>query len=256
VAAVLHRNAERCPRVAVHGLLGLATILVTVSVAQSTTPNGIVVAGVSYVWIGTYTATFHDRPAVLAHLGAIGIGLAVGLWAAGATSVGQTWFFLMATIGGVSWILNDKVGLLRQEAMTDPLTKALSRRAFRAAAEVEMARAARAGHDLTLVLLDLDDFKRVNDEHGHAAGDAVLTGLAGSWRHALRAGDVMGRYGGDEFTVLLPATDAAQARALLDRMRRSNASCSWSAGVAPWRGQDFDEWLRSADAQLYAEKTS
>lgn len=255
LAIGLRRRADRCPRAVVHGALGLGTILVTTCIAVSTTPTGIVVTATSYLWIAVFTAAFHERTAVLAHLGTIGVGLAYGLWVAGAVAPVHTWFFLMATTTCVAWVLNQKVGLLRQEATTDALTGALSRRAFRVTAEVEMARAARTGQELTLVLLDVDHFKQVNDEHGHAAGDAVLTGLTRSWQASLRAGEVVGRFGGDEFTVLLPSTDAFQAGRLVDRMRRESTGCSWSAGVAPWRGQDFDAWLTSADRALYAAKS-
>lgn len=237
-----------------HGLLALATVLIGLCVASSTTPNGTILTAMSFLWVSVFSAAFHRRAVLLRHLAVVGACLAGGLWAAGAGSAPQTWFFLMATVGSIALVLNGRIVDLRLEATTDELTGVLSRRAFRAAAELEMARAARSGQPLTLAVVDLDDFKRINDEQGHAAGDAVLSGLARSWRRSLRADDVVGRFGGDEFIVLMPHTDPPGATRVLARLRAD--LCAWSAGVAVWGGQDFDDWFLAADHDLYRAKTT
>ena len=247
--------APRLRSVHLHAVLGLSTALIALCVAASTTPSGTLITSVSFLWVATFSAVFHRRRVLLRHLGLIGIGLGVGLLLAGAPSVPQTWFFLMATFSSVTVILNGKIRDLRAEATTDPLTGVLTRRAFRAVAELEMARAARTKQPLTLVLLDLDDFKLVNDERGHDAGDAVLVSLTAAWREGLRAEDALGRFGGDEFLLVLPGADEAQARDLLPRLR-DDSICSWSAGLATWRGESFDDWFRAADQELYAVKST
>ncbi len=254
LGAALRIGRDRVRGWHLHAVLTTATALVTVCVAAATTPHGTVVTAVSYLWIGVFSAAFHRREVMLRHLTGVAAGLAIGLWGAQAPSAAQTWFFLIATVGAVALILNGRVVGLRLEATTDPLTGVLSRRAFRLAAEVEMARSARTGRPLTLAVLDLDDFKLINDRHGHAAGDAVLTGLAHSWRDALGADDVLGRFGGDEFIVLLPGSDTAGAAAVLARLRSD--LCTWSAGVARWHGQQFDDWFSAADGDLYRAKTT
>lgn len=254
LATVLHRAGDALRGWHLHAALGLATALIGACVGASTTPSGTVLTAVSFLWIGIFSATFHPPRVLLRHLAGVGAALAAGLWAAAAASAPQTWFFLMATIGCISLVLNGRIVDLRLEATTDELTGVLSRRAFRVAAELEMARAARTGQPLTLAVVDLDDFKRINDERGHAAGDAVLAGLARSWRRTLRAEDVVGRFGGDEFILLLPRTDPPSATTVLARLQAD--LCAWSAGVAAWRGQDFDEWFRAADHDLYRVKAA
>ena len=110
--------------------------------------------------------------------------------------------------------------LLRQhadDAEFDPLTGLLNRRGFEARAATEVERTRRHGHALTLAYIDLDDFKRVNDTAGHAAGDAVLVHVGDVARATLRAIDIVGRIGGDEFAVLLPDMTEVHARAVMER---------------------------------------
>jgi GGDEF domain-containing protein len=235
-----------------HVVLGVASVAVAGSVAASTTPNGTLVTSVAYLWIATFSAVFHRGRVLLRHLAGMAAGLGAGLWVAGVPSAPQAWFFLVATFGCVAWVLNGRVVELRLEATTDPLTGVLTRRAFERAADLEMTRAARTGQPLTLAVLDLDDFKAINDQDGHAAGDAVLVGLTSAWRAALRPEDVIGRFGGDEFLLLLPRTDTAGATVVLSRL--SSDLCGWSVGVALWEGQELDDWFAAADHDLYAAK--
>ena len=121
---------------------------------------------------------------------------------------------------------------------------------------------------LAAALVDLDHFKQVNDRHGHDAGDRVLRGFAELAQSVTRAEDIVCRYGGEEFVLLFPGADAAQAasrlRDLLQRFRAlhfqdgsgADFSCSFSAGVAGWFGgeDDLAALLGRADAALYAAK--
>jgi diguanylate cyclase (GGDEF)-like protein len=154
-------------------------------------------------------------------------------------------------------------------ATTDGLTGVLARRRFTELAELEVARAAARGTPLTVLLLDLDRLRVVNDTHGRVAGDRLLSAVAAGWQDTLRVGDLMGRLGGDEFCVLLPATDSDEARPLAERLRGSTPQCSpWGEG-APWRctvsigmvtvrhsrlDDRFGELLDAADRGLYVAK--
>lgn len=107
----------------------------------------------------------------------------------------------------------------RRLATTDPLTGVFNRRTFIELAERELARCQRSGEPLRLLMLDLDYFKRVNDVHGHLVGDEVLAGFAHTVSGCLRRADLLVRYGGDEFCVLLPDADTGTAETLAERIR-------------------------------------
>lgn len=147
---------------------------------------------------------------------------------------------------------------LAEQARRDPLTGLVNRRGLHEALEVQLAQADSTSAPLSLVMLDLDGLKAFNDSRGHQAGDALLTAVAAAWRSRLRPGDVLARYGGDEFVVLLPgctAADALQLAAslLVDLPPGGRAS----AGVAEWDGAENHAGLIArADAALYAGKRS
>lgn len=109
----------------------------------------------------------------------------------------------------------------RTLASTDHLTGLLNRRAFRAALEREVERAARYRHPLTIAYLDLDDFKTVNDRFGHASGDDLLAVVARTLAETLRATDIVGRLGGDEFAIAMPETDDRSARHVVALVHRT-----------------------------------
>jgi len=152
---------------------------------------------------------------------------------------------------------------LEQMATHDPLTNVLNARAFSHELAQELSRNRRYGRPLALIYLDLDDFKTVNDAHGHATGDAVLRLVADAMRSAVRQADVVGRLGGDEFGVLMPETDGDVAHAAANRLVsgirtvfRGTPSVTASIGVVSVSGTEAgtDELLRKADQAMYAAK--
>jgi diguanylate cyclase (GGDEF)-like protein len=147
------------------------------------------------------------------------------------------------------------VAELRLAATTDDLTGLLNRRAFAARCGQELARARRTGEAFAALLIDVDDFKAINDRSGHAAGDEALVELAGALTRELRSVDTVARIGGDEFAVLLPATGMAGARATADRLAAA-AGVAISVGTAVYGldGHTMDELARAADAALYGAK--
>ena len=157
---------------------------------------------------------------------------------------------------------------LERESQTDPLTGTRNRRYFTPLLEMEVTRAHRQHQPLSLLVLDIDHFKAVNDTHGHACGDRVIQACADLCRRDLRAIDVVARLGGEEFAVLLPGTDLPQATAVAQRIRaaiRSTAMAddagapvriSVSIGVAEYGGGtgSGSDFLKRADDQLYRAK--
>lgn len=144
-----------------------------------------------------------------------------------------------------------------REALTDPLSGLATRVRLEEEARHLVASCARSGSPLTVVLLDVDGLKRINDEQGHVAGDAAIAEAGRAIRTHLRAADHAFRYGGDEFALFLPGTTVAGARVLVERVQRSCAT-PLSAGVAAHSGraQDVDvaAWLSEADADLYGRR--
>ncbi|NBC22235.1 MAG: diguanylate cyclase [Gammaproteobacteria bacterium] len=158
---------------------------------------------------------------------------------------------------------------LQELAMVDPLTRVSNRRAFNLRLEAEIAQATRSGLPLSLLLVDVDHFKRFNDDFGHLAGDKALTRVAGALTDTGRSNDVVARYGGEEFALILPNTDIAGCRVVAERMREAIAAIAsverrltaslGGATLVPRRDDqqrvpDGATLLRRADEALYAAK--
>ncbi|HZD89579.1 MAG TPA: sensor domain-containing diguanylate cyclase, partial [Pseudolabrys sp.] len=158
---------------------------------------------------------------------------------------------------------------LRLVATTDGLTGALNRRAFLAAGARDFARVRRHGEALSCILMDIDHFKRINDTHGHAAGDRALQEVVALLKSGLRDEDYIGRLGGEEFAAILPGADGLAAFAVGERLRQGVMDASLpapqgsvqltiSAGIATLSRADasIEDLLRRADKALYAAKTN
>lgn len=168
---------------------------------------------------------------------------------------------------------------LEEAASTDGKTGLLNAAAWHAHAQREVTRAVREGGAASLLILDLDHFKSVNDRHGHLAGDEVLSAVAETLRSEVRENDLVGRFGGEEFVVLLPGVDdsdygAAELRLVADRIRRrveglsvgvptadgpltiTGLTVSVGGAAFPGDGTDLTRLLESADSAMYAAKRS
>jgi diguanylate cyclase (GGDEF)-like protein len=155
-----------------------------------------------------------------------------------------------------------RLEVLGHDATHDPLTGLLNRRSFEPLLAQALARSRRYGWSFSLVMLDLDRFKALNDRYGHAAGDRVLHRVGTVLRSSLRAGDFAARMGGDEFAVLLHRGDKTSGRVLASRVTRLiNRELGWadidfSVGLAtaPAETVDAEELFRLADTRLYEAK--
>jgi diguanylate cyclase len=254
LAAVLWVVRGRVSEPALQALLAGATVSVSVIVAKAETFAGAIIASLPYVWLALYVALFFSRRAAAAHVAFILAAFGAALIACGLPGVLAGWLLLSTTVVVAALALSSVSAQLRRQAFTDPLTGLLNRAGLERAAEREVALSDRTGLPLAVVAMDLDDFKAVNDRGGHTAGGHLLADLAGAWRAELRTADVLARSGGDEFVLLLPATDAGAAERLLARLR-DRTPVAWSAGVACRRPTEtFDECLVRADRALYRAK--
>jgi diguanylate cyclase (GGDEF)-like protein len=163
--------------------------------------------------------------------------------------------------------LTDELTRVRMLSLTDELTGLPNRRAFMRRMEDEVARVQRYGFPLSFALIDLDHFKSINDEFGHAAGDEVLRVYSKNIMSVFRHHDMVARYGGEEFAVLLPNTDADGAIRALNKVRRRAAETRWqangtvsqvpsfSAGVSLFKpGESASAFIERADKALYRAK--
>jgi diguanylate cyclase len=166
------------------------------------------------------------------------------------------------------WFLVTELGrVLAVQARTDPLTGTLNRRAMEEIALRETARSIRHCHPLCMVMIDIDNFKHLNDTRGHAAGDRALLGLTSTICTMLRASDIFARTGGEEFAILLPDTTATDGLVTAERLRRAIEELvinyetgplhiTISAGVTQLQSSvdDWEAMMRRADAAMYAAK--
>jgi diguanylate cyclase (GGDEF)-like protein len=169
---------------------------------------------------------------------------------------------LLVTIGVLLMATDRLRAEFEHLAAHDPLTGVLTRRALLEACDQELERSHRYGRPLALMMLDLDHFKAVNDNHGHQAGDKVLVDFVRRASAQLRKPDRLGRYGGEEFLVMLPETSLAEARIVAERILKMPGNtqglpaCTTSIGLAASSREDtsVDTVLARADAALYRAK--
>jgi diguanylate cyclase (GGDEF)-like protein len=151
---------------------------------------------------------------------------------------------------------------LYKMAVLDPVTNMFNRRFILQRLEEEISRCRRHGTPLTVIAIDLDCFKQINDEFGHAVGDQILRVFGDQLKRATRGSDVAARYGGDEFLAILPDCNSEQIRHVFSRLNgllvtttKSKISIRYSAGWTDYiRGESLDDFLKRADDMLYANK--
>jgi diguanylate cyclase (GGDEF)-like protein len=208
------------------------------------------------------TKVFWDRESLLLDLTETCIGVLVAI-----TCTLSFFLLLLALLPVIMLQRSMMHQQLTAAARTDPKTGLLNATAWQREADAEITRALRSATPLALLLIDVDYFKRVNDNHGHLIGDEVLRALATELRQQVRESDVVGRFGGEEFTVLLPRIDTAGACRIAERLRRSASGLTVPAararihvtvsiGVAALgqHGTDLFELLAAADLALYRAK--
>ena len=231
---------------------------VLVSVIISIQPRADVNFAVLYIWVAVFAA-FYFRPffAVL-HLGGVGAAYAVVLTVS--PSIANPITAWMATFGSAAVLSAVTIGLvnmLRSTSREDVLTGLANRRAWDDRLDGELERAKRNKTTLSFALLDVDDFKAVNDRDGHQAGDRLLCQFADGWRGVIRrGGDFLARLGGDEFGVIASNTNELGIQRLAERLQEiTPGGVSCSVGVATWDGvESAAELFRRADEAMYRAK--
>jgi diguanylate cyclase (GGDEF)-like protein len=259
------------PRLSRRALAPLGPLgVVLIAYALSATP-GAGDGAVLYMWPVLWSTFFFGRRGALAIVACIGVAHAVTLLVLPeASSYAGRWVDVMVSVSVVSAVVlalaerNDLLlSKLDDEARTDALTGLLNRRGFEERAALELARMRREQRSIAVAAIDLDYFKRINDEWGHEVGDRVLAHVGALIAAESRGVDVAARIGGEEFVVLLPGCDNAAAAAYTERVRVALAardssqlpSVRLSAGiVATVAPSSIEQLLRGADSALYDAK--
>jgi len=272
VAAFLFITNERVPEWTYHPIGVLGTAVATGAAYGWGTRSAY--GPLLYVWVTMFAFYVFSRGAALVHLALMAAAYAAVLAIEDpAENPLDGWIATVGTLLGtglfVSFVrhrLGSMFHRLREAAQRDPLTDLFNRRGFQDVFDTELERARRAEQPLSLIVGDLDRFKRVNDVHGHAAGDSVLMRVADAIRGAKRGFDSAARVGGEEFAVLAPNCDEHGAYMLAERIRavvqetlstrERDARLTISFGIStfPLHGQSADGLLRTADQALYAAK--
>lgn len=144
---------------------------------------------------------------------------------------------------------------LEKSSLNDHLCDVWNRRGFELLLKKEISTVARTGEPLSLLYIDLDEFKTVNDTRGHVGGDSVLRQVSDELVRGVRSGDSVARIGGDEFVVLLPRTAAQEAQLLAERLKGVVTACGWSFGIAEFRpGETGDEFVERSDLMMMMQK--
>ncbi|HTW43020.1 MAG TPA: GGDEF domain-containing protein [Solirubrobacteraceae bacterium] len=248
--------ARRIPLIGFELLAAGGAVTVSNLIAHATTHGGMMLAAFAYPWIAIYAAHFFPRRAVIVQGLLISVGFGAGLLLGPLSHVAIYWVVVTVTIWSICILLGNLSESLRVQGCTDHLTGLFNRSGFVAAALRERALANRTGAPLSLAVIDLDNFKQINDSAGHAAGDQLLATLGRQWRKRLRPSDILARHGGDEFVLLLPATEPSGAQSALERLHGEGDPIGWSTGVSEWLPHEsLDAALARADEDLYEVKT-
>ncbi|WP_445151956.1 diguanylate cyclase domain-containing protein [Baekduia sp. Peel2402] len=245
---------DRVPRWVLFAENGVITVINSFLVTQAATTGGAVIDAFAYIWLSVYTAAFFPR-LWLPFATLVSAGFGVALLINDLPGMFTAWLLLTISVMTASGVVSQVSRMMLGRMSTDSLTGALNRSGLaEAARRLSLRGRRRDARQVTVAALDLDGFKAVNDETGHAAGDRLLADATAAWRAVLRHDDVLARVGGDEFIVLMPDTTATEATSVLDRLRDSHP-VAWSAGLATWHTDEpIEACIQRADRELYAVK--
>ena len=256
-AAVVLKAGPRMRVWHFHVLLQVGNLLIAIGMYTGGSMEATENYSLLYLWGALYAAYFFSRRVMLLHFagGALGYGLVLLVNEPNNHWVSE-WFVMMGSFMIAGMIVNWLTHQIRLLARTDSLTGLFNRRTMEEELARELERAARDNRPVTVLLIDVDNLKEVNDTLGHSAGDRLLKACGAAWHERLRSADLLARYGGDEFAVILPDCSMDHALVVGERLRGATPNETTSSiGVAQWDGvESSDQMLRRADDAMYQAK--
>ncbi|MDQ4145213.1 MAG: GGDEF domain-containing protein [Actinomycetota bacterium] len=254
-ATALWAWGGRLPLQGFHVLIAIGSVLISLGIHFAGYLPGTPSYAFFYLWVIVYSFSFFPVTWAMGQSGVAAAGhlLILSLDDQASFLIADwslTWGVLLVTGFVVGWLS----GQVEELAVTDTLTGVRNRRAWEDELTRELAKASRTQEAVSVVLLDVDGLKQVNDTGGHQAGDRLLKEAAAAWSAALRAGDFMARLGGDEFGILLTSCTESGAKQTIERLRAAT-SLPFSAGSAEWKREETSkELMHRADLALYRNK--
>lgn len=256
-AAIRTTVGKSLPAWSLHIDVGIANLLISIVIwtAQSKHIN----ISNLYLLAEIFALLYFPIRAALGHLLSAGAAYAVILLMIPPLPEPKiiAWLSTFGTSAILAVVIAGLVSVLRNAARNDPLTGLANRRSWDEHLAIELERSTRSGEIFSVIVMDLDGFKAVNDSYGHSAGDRVLQTSARVWQNATRnGGDFLARLGGDEFGLIAPNTDEVTARGLARRLKNALPDdISASIGVATWdRTESASDLVRRADIAMYQSK--
>jgi len=232
---------------------------IVVTAATAIGPNVHVDFAVVYLWVAVYASLYFRPTLIFLQMGPALTAYLIVLLNSGLSirDAVVSWLTIFVTSSLLAAVTYALVSSLRRSSHEDPLTGLANRRSWDELIDTEFERAKRAGTPISVISIDVDNFKDFNDSEGHAGGDRVLRDVAERWREVLRGGgDVIARLGGDEFGVLAPGSGVEDIDKVMDRLAQKlpvNVDCSM--GAATWdRVESSADLFRRADEEMFRAK--
>ncbi|HZQ84707.1 MAG TPA: GGDEF domain-containing protein [Acidimicrobiales bacterium] len=249
--------SSELPIAVFHAFLAAGTALISLAIYWWRPGEIASSVAMIYVWVLLYAFYYFDLPAAAVHtvLVAASFGAVLAVQP-GHEAAGTHWIVTVGTAGVAGVLIGRLSRRVGASAALDGLTGIANRRRFEQALDDELNRCARSGRSVAVAIIDLDCFKELNDAGGHEAGDRALVTLAGTWKQQTRKSDLLARYGGDEFALLMRDCDARGAEEGVRRLVQAAPAYPCTVGIACWdRAEDPQGIVSRADSALYKGKS-